>query len=510
MKRVTLARSTYSSLGFHTIVMSRFAPNLALLGTLSGNVAKTIQETRSEQASAPGTPSHRFWRLPVALFAALSLLVAGGAGYGFWFYTWANSQLQPFTSKAQGPGQLAPIGGPCLSSGCNVLILGSDSRAGLSVSQQRFFGSTQMVSGHRSDTIMVLHLDPNQKKAVVLSFPRDMWVNIPHQGMGKITSAYEGGPDRVAQVVEHISGLHINHLVAVNLAGFQDVVNALGGVPICVDRPMFDVKSNLNLPHAGCYNLNGFQALAFVRARHVQGDCIPDFSRIARQQQFLRAVLAKILSKSELLHAQSLIQEAFKHLTVDSHLTVADLVYLTSKLKGISTGATTFAAVPGTPQNVDTSIGIQNVVVMDPEAKVIFKRLREGLPLGTLGNRLGSTATSPANVTVRVIDDSSGGKGPKVASLLTRAGFDTRDTTAAGTGTTSPTAVILYRSGAKDLADVVHGYFPSLQEKPVAQSVIPGVDAAVVIPANYEGPGVTNATPGTNTPGAGAPGGPTC
>jgi LCP family protein required for cell wall assembly len=496
--------------GFHTIVMSRSAPKLALLGTLSDNVAKTIQQESPGQAPASPKPPHRLWRLPVALFAVLALLVAGGAGYGFWFYKWANNQLNVFHSRSQGPGQAAPIGGPCLSSGCNVLILGSDSRAGISQSQQRFFGTTHMVSGHRSDTIMVLHLDPNQKKAIVLSFPRDLWVNIPHQGMGKITSAYEGGPDRVAQVIERISGLHINHLVAVNLAGFQDVVNALGGVPMCIDRPLYDRMASLNLPHAGCYNLNGFQALAFVRARHVQGDCIPDFARISRQQQFLRAVLAKILSKSELLHAQSLIQEAFAHLTVDKGLTVADLVYLTSKLKGISTGAATFAAVPGTPKNVNTPIGIQNVVVMDPAAKVIFKRLREGLPLGTLGNHLGSTAMSPANVTVRVIDDSSAGKAPKVASLLTRAGFDMRSTTAAGAGTTSPTAVILYRSGGKDLADVVHGYFPSLQEKPVAQTAIAGVDAAVVIPANYEGPGVGTATPGTNAPGSGAPGGPTC
>src|SRR5205085_5165651 len=130
-------------------------------------------------------------------------------------------------------------------------------------------------------------------------------------------------------------------LIAVNLAGFQAVVNALGGVPICVDRPMYDTLAGLNLPKAGCYNLRGFQALAFVRSRHVQGDCIPDFSRITRQQQFLRAVLAKILSRRELIHAPSLIKEALAHLTVDGKLTLADLVYLTRQLQGISSGAVT-------------------------------------------------------------------------------------------------------------------------------------------------------------------------
>ena len=391
-----------------------------------------------------------------------------------------------------------------------MLILGSDSRAGLSKSEQVLFGNTQDVSGHRSDTIMVLHLDPREKKAIVLSFPRDMWVSIPGHGMNKITSAYEGGPDLVAHTIARLSGLRINHVVAVNLAGFQEIVKALGGVPICVDRPMFDQLSGLNLPHAGCYNLNGFQALAFVRARHVQGDCIPDFSRIARQQQFLRAVLAKILSKHELLHAPSLIRHAVKHLLVDRGLTLADLIYLTRQLQGISTGAAIFRAVPGSTKTIPTSIGYQSVVLMDPVAKTIFHRLRKGLPIGNLGLNLALTATSPANIQVRVLDESSGGKAGQVESLLTRAGFDIRPVEPAGTGTTSSSAVILYRSNEKSLADVVHGYFPQLSEKPVPASVLNDVDVAVVIPANYDGPGVTTATPGTNTQGAGAPGGPTC
>ena len=139
-----------------------------------------------------------------------------------------------------------------------------------------------------------------------------------------------------------------------------------------------------------------------------------------------------------------------------------------------------------------------------------LNRLLEGKPLGNLGIGLGSTAISPANIQVRVLDASSAGKADKVFSLLQRAGFDIKSTAGAGTGTTFSNAVILYRPDEKPMADVVHGYFPSLQEKAVPKSVIPGLDVAVVIPANYEGPGVTNATPGTNSPGAGTPGGPTC
>ena len=442
----------------------------------------------------------------MALLALLSLIVAAGAAYGYGFYKWANGKL---ITPAK---PLKHIGGPCIADACNILILGSDSRAGLSKSQQVLFGNTHDVSGHRSDTIMVLHLDPREKKAVVLSFPRDMWVDVPGHGMDKITSAYEGGPDLVAETIERLSGLRINHLVAVNLAGFEAVVNALGGVPICVDRPMFDQLAGLNLPHAGCYNLHGFQALAFVRARHVQGDCIPDFSRIARQQQFLRAVLAKILSRGELLHAPSLIKAALSHLLVDKDLTLADLIYLTRQLQGVSTGNAIFRAVPGTTQTISTSIGDQSVVIMQPVAKQIFKRLRQGRPIGQLGIGLGLTAISPANVQVRVFDQNSRGRADKVYSLLQRGGFDVQSTLPWDNRVRAKGPVILYRADqhlGKQMADVVHGYLTTVPEVPAGKGKLSS-DVAVVIPASYNGPGVSNATPGTNTQGAGAPGGPTC
>ena len=98
------------------------------------------------------------------------------------------------------------------------------------------------------------------------------------------------------QVVEKLFKMPVNHYIEINFQGFINVVNAMGGVSVCIDKPMIDTLSGLNLPHAGCYTLKGAQALAFVRARHVQGDSIPDFSRISRQQQFLRAALQKMQS----------------------------------------------------------------------------------------------------------------------------------------------------------------------------------------------------------------------
>src|SRR5207253_8768947 len=139
----------------------------------------------------------------------------------------------------------------------------------------------------------------------------------------------------------------------------------LGGIALCLDRRRVDTWSGLTIT-AGCHLLNGFQALAFVRARHVQGDCIPDFSRIGRQQQFLRAVIAKILTPSEILHAPSLVKAVGHNLTVDN-LNLADLIHLTADLRGVSTGNADFRAVPGTTGTI-ASNG-ESVVFMSNDAR---------------------------------------------------------------------------------------------------------------------------------------------
>jgi len=123
-------------------------------------VTKTIQEPALRPSPRP--PRRRpslGARVAVGFFAVLSLIVAAGAAYGFGFYKWANGQLNQIHKQA--------LELPCRN-GCNYLVLGSDSRAGLSKSQQNMFGSTSTVGGHRSDTIMLVHVDSTRKRAVVL------------------------------------------------------------------------------------------------------------------------------------------------------------------------------------------------------------------------------------------------------------------------------------------------------------------------------------------------------
>jgi LCP family protein required for cell wall assembly len=409
----------------------------------------------------------------LATTALLSPVIAASAIYVGALYVYADHQLQHVR------GGTPHVGGPCVRHACNYLVLGNDSRKGLTKGQQTYFGSGRTVKGQRSDTILLVRVDPRQERAVVLSFPRDLWVHIPGQGIGKINSAYEGGPDRVAQVVQNLTGLHVNHFLSVNFVGFENVVRTLKGVPICLDRPLYDSVAGLNLA-AGCQKLNAFQALAFVRARHVCGDKIPDFSRITRQQQFLRAIMAKVLSVGMIFHAKALIDQVAPNLLVDKDLNLADIIYLTTKLRGIKTGAVDFRSVPGDPYaTVNTPAGTVDIVKLKPQARVLFKRLREGLPLGNLGKTLAGTPPSPATISVRVYDDASGQVAQRAFRLLTKGGFDIRPTARAG-----PLAVrgpaILFRPGEAQEAQVVRGYLPKLAMKEAPRGALTE-DVAVIV-----------------------------
>ncbi|HEY7282162.1 MAG TPA: LCP family protein, partial [Actinomycetota bacterium] len=390
----------------------------------------TERPLREVDPPAPTTPRRR--RLPVAVFLVLTMLaslaIAGGSVYGISLYHEADHALDtvptPMGTDRVSRQDVRSYVPKCGRNICNYLILGSDSRKGLSKAEQEQYGSNKTVPGRRSDTIMLLHIDPSKDHATVVSFPRDLWVNIPGVGMGKITSAYEEGEYRVANVVHQLTGLPINGFLTVNLAGFENVVRALGGVNICVDRPMVDPLAGLNIP-AGCQHLSAEMALSFVRARHVCGDAIPDFSRISRQQQFLRAVLADVFSTGALLHAGSIIHEVLPNLRVSPNIHTAELFYLVNKLRGLTTGAVDFRTVPGNPYaTVETSAGTVDVVQLEPQAKELFRRLRQGLPLGNLGLTNTGTPPSTAVIGVRVVDAGSNGVADQVKQIIDKAGFN--------------------------------------------------------------------------------------
>jgi LCP family protein required for cell wall assembly len=189
----------------------------------------------------------------------------------------------------------------------NFLLVGSDSRKGVDTGdvENASIGDEAEVSGQRSDTIMVLRREKDGG-ASLLSLPRDLWVPIAGTDhSAKINSAYNEGPQRLVRTVTESLGIPIHHYVEVDFGGFTELVDAIGGVEICVDHAAQDENTGLHL-NPGCQKLDGAQALAYARSRHyeefVDGEWqtdsrAPDLGRIARQQQFIRLAVDKLLRK---------------------------------------------------------------------------------------------------------------------------------------------------------------------------------------------------------------------
>ena len=190
----------------------------------------------------------------------------------------------------------------------NFLLVGSDSRAGADPASVDAggIGTEADVSGHRSDTIMILRRDKATGDASLLSIPRDLWVQVPgHDGKRRINSAFNDGPEVLVQTLQQELGLPINHYVEIDFSGFKSLVDALGGVQVCVDFATRDVNTGLNITEPGCHVLDGVQALAYARSRHYEEfrnakwkeDPGSDFSRVKRQQQFVNLALQTALAR---------------------------------------------------------------------------------------------------------------------------------------------------------------------------------------------------------------------
>ena len=440
-----------------------------------------------EAPTAPTVPARSGHPRARRAFLLLAVVAGVGLAAGAAFSIATIHHVEATIIKIPvGPGCtgncLPDVKQKCAQDICDFLILGSDTRAGLSRGQQSQFGDTKTVGGQRADTIILVRVDPVHSRTVVLSLPRDLLVNIPGHGMGKINTAFDYGPNTMVKTVAQVTGLPINHYVEINFAGFENLVNALGGVPICVNRPLKDQLSGLNLTHKGCYNLKGYSALAYVRARHIEGDIIPDFSRIARQQAFMRAVIQKAQSIGEIFHVPALIKAVQSNLRLDAGLNLYALQDLTRKLANLGQAAVQFRAAPATPLTIN---GVDYVQLIEPDAATLFARIRDGKRLGNIGVELPGTSISPALITVRVFHANSGGRAQSVVTFLQQAGFVVLPVEPAPAGFS--TSEILYRNGEINQARVVASYTNSnLLLKEDATNTT-GADCTIVIGADFRG-----------------------
>ena len=223
------------------------------------------------------------------------------------------------------------------SAGQNWLIVGADSRQGLTQKEIDTLHVGDVVGTENSDSLMLLHIGSGTP--VLLSIPRDSYVPIPGYGDNKINAALGfGGPPLLVKTVENVTGLQINHYMGIGFGGLVSVVNQVGGVTMCLPKALHDYDSGANIP-AGCHNLDGAQALAFVRDRHSFAD--EDLQRIEDQRAFLKALLDKATSPGVYLNplvALPFGSAAASSISVDQGAHLYDLIKVALALRNPQTG----------------------------------------------------------------------------------------------------------------------------------------------------------------------------
>lgn len=219
------------------------------------------------------------------------------------------------------------------SDGTNWLIVGSDSRDGLSAQEQKDLATGGDV-GQRTDTIILLH--SGSSGSVLVSLPRDSFLDVPGYGREKLNAAYAfGGSQLLVKTVEKATGLHIDHYAEVGFEGFVGAVDAVGGVEICAKEAIKDPKAALNIKK-GCQEMDGATALGYVRTRATAGS---DFDRVERQRQFLSALVGQATSPTTLFNPFRLVPLATAMagaITVDDGDHVWNLAGLALAMRGVS------------------------------------------------------------------------------------------------------------------------------------------------------------------------------
>ena len=311
-----------------------------------------------------------------ALVLLVVLAVALGALYGV-----LDSRLRRVAALGDEAGR--PAGGR----GTNWLIVGSDSREGLSPAARERLG-TGFAAGRRTDTIMIMHLPGAGGSPTLVSLPRDSYVPIPGHGRNKLNAAFAfGGPRLLAQTVEQATGLRMDHYMEIGFSGFAGLVDAVGGVTMCIDRPVRDRWSGLDIRKAGCQQLDSKQALAYVRSRHAFAG--GDLDRARHQREFIGALVKKATSPAVLLNPFKVISLAgagAAALTVNQGDHLYHLARLTFAMRALNgkDGSTVTVPVRGT----GSVAGAGSVVFWDRDrALALFQALNTDKPVKGLAGQ---------------------------------------------------------------------------------------------------------------------------
>ena len=377
----------------------------------------------------------------------------------------------------------------------NILLIGSDTRAGVNGK----IGGTDGIVGARSDTIMVLHIAPGAHQVVVMSIPRDSVVPIlscdsedgvggqgaqPAYDVEQINATFaNGGPGCLWQTIEQTTGIHIDDFVQMTFSGFEHVINAIGGVSVCLPEAVDDPMSGLKLT-AGLHHVYGKQALAFWRTREDLGEG-DDPQRIQRDQ-FLMASLVQGIEHSGLLKSPTKMVDVVStltqghFLTTDSGLTQEKMLQLAGEVHGISTKSIQFVTAPwntytGNAQWIDSSqtpaTGNDNWVQwQQPQANDLFSAISHDTSLPkTSKSKTKVPTVQPADVDVKVLNGTGKfGLASTTATSLTGRGFHVTGTPGDAPNQGYTNSVIEYATpvqlgAAETLAEVI-GHSPKVVE----------------------------------------------
>ena len=323
---------------------------------------------------------------------------------------------------------------PSETPGTTFLLVGSDDRSGLSRKQRAKLKLGRIDYGRHTDTMMLLHISQTDGQVALISIPRDSYVEIPawqdengksfDSETNRINLAYgRGGPALAVKAVEQATGLHIDHYLEIDFAGFTNIVEAVGGVEICVDQPLKDGPSGLDIP-AGKSTLDPAQSLAFVRARQL--DPSSDIGRVERQRSFVVALAKQIFSRQMLTSPSTLsrvIEATASSVKADTDLSFAELVRIAMSLRHVQMNKIEMTTVPLESTSVSAP-GVGSVVAWNErKAQNLFEKVAQDLP--RKNQEIAAVAdVSPQEVEVNVFN-ASGVKGlaTTAAEDLLAAGF---------------------------------------------------------------------------------------
>ncbi|MGV9791787.1 MULTISPECIES: LCP family glycopolymer transferase [unclassified Gordonia (in: high G+C Gram-positive bacteria)] len=380
------------------------------------------------------------------------------------------------------------------------LIVGTDTRGGKN--SKVGAGDDTEIQGARSDTVILVNIPANRERVVAVSFPRDLAVDRPecqqwdnsNQSYGdtlyaasgvKLNSVYaEGGPSCLVRTLTAMSGLNINHFIAMDFYGFEKVVTAVGGVEVCSTTSLYDYELGDILKRPGKQKLKGRKALNYVRARTIASEGNGDYGRIKRQQLFMSSLLRSTLSGDVLSNPSKLnkIINTFIDYSLVQNVNTESLLDLAESMQGIEAGKVSFITIPTTGTATD---GSNNELPNTEGINAIFNAIiddqalpretgRKSAPkksTTTTDNTAGSTTTpdtpsrvtataqSPANVGVRVLNGSGQtGLAAGVSEQLAAQGFDVRGV--ADASESRADTVVRYGPGQQDAAATLAATIP--------------------------------------------------